>query len=181
MKQSIILLAALLAPSGAFASWPDLCLVQVLRDAAGEPYVDSRGVRLSSHCVWTGPEAPVWDSEVCCTFDSSGAGCQVPDPDTAECGADHARFWCGRGQPVPGGGFVCYQPFPSACALGFCQGGSPPPGSRAPDEPPVGDVVCCIGGVCWPWDDRPGYECDGEFTWCDDGYSKEDGTVECFD
>ena len=180
MKRSIILLVALLAPSSVFANSPDLCTKKVILDELGEPHTDSEGVMLSRFCVWTGPGAAVWDGDVCCTFDAGGASCDVPNPDTGECIPGVGPVYCEHGEPVTGGGFVCYQEFPDACEAGYCESGDPPSMVDAPDGS-TEDVICCIGGTCWPWDDKAGWDCEGEFLWCIDGYSNVDGTVECFD
>ena len=180
MKRSIIFLVALLAPSGAFANSPDLCTKEVVLNERNEPLEDSAGVMLSRYCVWTGPGAPVWNGDVCCSLDAAGASCDVPNPATDECLPGEERVYCEQGEPLTGGGFVCYQAFPGTCELGYCQQGDPPPVIQAPGGSTEG-AICCIGGICFPWDDMHGYQCGGHYTWCHDGYSKADGTVECFD
>ena len=178
MKRSTIILVALLAPSSAFAASPDLCTKDVHVNEENEPYIDSLGVTLSVHCEWTGPGASVWDDDVCCSFDAAGASCVVPESD-AVCDLGMERYYCEHGDPLPEGGFICYQEFASACDAGLC---ADPEGPLI--QAPTGSTegpICCIGGVCYPWDDKFSSTCDGEYLLCLDGYSKTDGTVECFD
>ena len=71
MKLSIILSTLL----STFATGsPDLC-DDVFLDASGDPVTDLVGQTLSRFCKWTGPDAPIWDANVCCTFDVDGAAC----------------------------------------------------------------------------------------------------------
>ena len=158
---------------------PHLCDTPLL-DAEGEPYVDATGQVLSRDCQWTGPGSPIWGADICCSIDAAGAACEVMSPDLGTCATGLDPYFCERGEPTAGGGFVCYQEFPDACERGFCQTGAPPPIIEAP-EGSTEEVICCVGGACWPWEGKGADTCQGEFAWCDDGYSKEDGTVECFD
>lgn len=176
MKRSIITLVALLLPSSALAGSPDLCTKELLLNDQNEPYVDSLGVTLSVHCEWTGPGAPVWDGDVCCSFDAAGASCDVPETEVCVLGAD--PYYCKHGEPLPDGGFTCFQEFPSACEAGFCDPETPiiqaPEGSSE-------DTICCVGGICVPWSGQDYEDCAGQFLFCFDGYSTVEGTVICFD
>jgi hypothetical protein len=172
MKHTITILALLLVPSSAFANPPDLCAEDVYRDATGDPVTDSNGVMLSRYCQWAGPDAPVWDGEVCCAIDDDGAACSAPGKD--RCAAELEPFYCKHGEEIAGG-VVCYQSFPSACELGFC---SP---ALLPPEDSQESVICCTDPGCYPWADKNPEDCPGLYTYCYDGYSKVDGTVECFD
>ena len=176
MKRSIITLVAILTPSSAFANTPDLCTKEVHVNEQNEPYIDSLGVTLSVHCEWTGPGAPVWDDDVCCSFDAAGASCVVPESDAAY-NLNMDRYYCEYGEPFPDGGMICYQQFDSACEAGHCVDPEVP-GIQAPAGS-TEQMICCIGGICRPWDN--GWTCEGEWFFCQDGYSKVDGTVECFD
>ncbi|KIG14294.1 hypothetical protein DB30_06896 [Enhygromyxa salina] len=146
-------------------------------DAAGSPYMDSIGQMLSIYCVWAGPDAPVWDADVCCTIDDDGAACVVPDSN-GRCAVGD-RTYCEYGAKV-GGGVVCYQPFPSMCDEGFC--------IEAPDVPPVaqalGTACCGAGGACQPVTLETLKAClenGGKFVSCSDGVEYEDGTMDCWD
>ena len=70
MSLSIILTTIL---SNFATSSPNLC-DDVYVDTDGSPYTDSIGQMLSRYCVWTGPDAPVWDADVCCTIHVSFPG-----------------------------------------------------------------------------------------------------------
>ena len=179
MERSIILLVALLAPSSVFANSPDLCTKEVILNEDNEPLTDSLGTTLSRYCVWTGPGSPVWDADVCCTFDAAGASCDVPNPDTGQCIPGVEQLYCEHGEPAAGGGFVCYQELPSTCELGSCAEGEAP----TVDDPDgsTEEPICCFGGTCYPWDGKHPLSCDGVLSWCNDGYSNVDGTVDCFD
>ena len=159
-----------------FATSPDLCAVPYL-DITGEPCTDSIGQTLSRFCKWTGPDAPVLDSDVCCSLEGDSAACWMPDTQ-GNCAAG-SKWYCEHGQKQVGGGVVCYQPFPSACDSGHCV--------QAPELPPdvQADLICCFdGGGCehivtldiWNCEDSGGI-----VSWCEDGTSNADGTVTCFD
>ena len=176
MKHPILILLTVLAPSTAFATPPDLCAKDVYADATGDPFTDSTGTTLSRYCQWTGPDAPVWAGDACCSFDDTGAQCLAPEA-RGTCAEGFDLYSCKYGEEVAGG-LICYQPFPSACMGENCD--QPPTGpdySPGPQE----DIICCINGICYEWDDLNYEDCSGEYTWCSDGYSKLDGTVECFD
>ena len=174
MQRTVILMATLLVPSHAFATAPDLCTKEVILNEQNEPLEDSVGTTLSVFCEWTGPGASVWAGDVCCTFDTAGASCVEPSVDNL-CAADTERYYCKYGEVIEGGGVVCQQPFPHACESGHCQ----PPGVQAPTGT-TEETICCIGGICVPWT-KDADQCAGVYMWCWDGYSKVDGTVECFD
>ena len=152
-------------------SVPDLCDIPRLA-ADGSAITDSTGQHLARYCEWTGPDAPVLDSEVCCELDDSGAACSLLDT-RGGCSAGE-RYWCEHGEANALGGVVCYQPLPDACEAGYCV--------AAPEDPPIGEPLeemCCGAGGCFPiglFED-----CDGEFVVCWWGISNADGTVECFD
>lgn len=172
MKRQIITLFVLLVPSSAFANPPELCTEHVYLNTNGDPLTDSAGVTLSRFCQWTGPGAAIWDDDVCCAIDEYGAACSISKEGTCEAGLDLYR--CKYGERVASG-IVCYQSFPSTCSLGLCTTGVKPPDDSQED------AICCVWPNCYPWDDENVEECPGNFTWCDAGYSKVDGTVECFD
>ena len=174
----MLILAGLLASLPVFTdststtgSPPNLC-DEVYLGEDGGPIHDSTGRTLSRHCEWTGPDAPVLDSEVCCELDESGAACSLPDT-RGQCSFGE-RYWCEYGEATALGGVVCYQPLPDACEAGHCV--------EAPTEPPTGEPIeamCCGAGGCLPieWGD----DCEGQFVACLWGISNTDGTVECFD
>jgi len=92
----MLILASLLAFLPAFtdststsASPPNLC-EEVYLGKDGGPIHDSTGRTLSRHCEWTGPDAPILDSEVCCELDASGAACSLPSTSSA-CGRSARR------------------------------------------------------------------------------------------
>ena len=179
MKHTIVILVTLLlVSSSVFANPPDLCEQDLYLDNDGDPLTDSQGVTLSRDCQWAGPDVPVWADSVCCspgTDDQEGALCSAADGETKNrCASGTDEYYCKYGE-LTLEGFVCYQSFPSACELGACSA------VLAPDGGPQEDVICCIGGICYPWDDKNYEDCGGVYTWCNSGYSKVDGTVECFD
>ena len=173
MTHTMAIFALSLIPTLWFSSPPDLCEQEVLRTNTGAPFMDSAGQTLATYCEWTGPDAPTWDAKVCCSPDTSGAHCQESSP-TRGCSAGLDPYYCEYGEKV-GDEFLCYQPFANACDAGFC--GDIQPADAGPQE----DIICCVGGVCWPWDDLNAEDCQGLYTWCNQGYSMVDGTVECFD
>lgn len=171
MKLSIILSTIL----NTFATGtPNLC-DDVYRDPAGSPYTDLLGQTLSRYCEWTGPDVPVWGGDVCCMIDGDGASCSKPHSN-GRC-RQGLKMYCEYAQVVPGGGVVCYQPFPSMCDFGLCV--------KPPEVPPPGEPIhaaCCSeGGVCQLIDESQVYQCQGYFLGCEHGTLYEDGTVECWD
>jgi hypothetical protein len=155
-----------------FATNPDLC-ADVYADATGEPYTDSIGQTLPRYCQWTGPDAPILNTDVCCDIDDDAAACVLPNV-TGRCSIG-SPYYCKYGQ-VSGAGVVCFQPFPSACALGLCV--------QAPDVPPPVQALlgCCSpGGACVEILPSQAGDCEGSFIACTDGVSNEDGTITCFD
>ena len=160
-----------------FAFAPDLCSDAYL-NAAGEPYTDSTGMTLSRFCQWAGPDVPVWDNTVCCTFDADGAQCSVPTA-TGACAVGEPRY-CEYGQQL-WGEVVCYQSFPSMCEAGYCisEPTEPPPG------PLASELGCCsAGGACQVILSSQLWECKeggGEWLACNDGTVYIDGTMDCWD
>jgi hypothetical protein len=154
---------------------PDLC-DDVFLDTSGNPVMDLVGQTLSRFCKWTGPDAPVWDANVCCTFDADGAACtRTNSRDGCSTGKRH---YCEHGEAVAGGGVICYQPLPSMCDVSTCV--------DAPDVPPTGQessaIVCCSpGGACqWVSVDES-FDCPGEISFCYYGSMDDNGVVECWD
>ena len=177
MKTTMLFLAGSLAfiptlADSSATSLPNLC-DDVYLDADGVPIHDSTGMTLSRYCEWTGPDAPSWGASVCCSFDAAGAHCA--EPGREGCTAGKAEMWCDHGaQNSADGSVTCYQPFPDACGLGDCD--------DAPADTETGDMVavCCLPGHgCWEVDPNGGWCPMGHFAWCDDPYTKQDGTVGC--
>lgn len=155
-----------------FASSPDLCAA-VYVDSAGQPYTDSVGQTLSRYCQWTGPSVPVLNTDVCCDIDDGAAACVLPDSN-GRCSFG-SLYGCKYGE-ASSAGVVCYQPFPDACAAGFCV--------QPPELPPPTQayIACCsAGGVCQEIEFDQISDCGGSFLACDNGFLNEDGTVYCFD
>ncbi len=159
-----------------FATSPDLC-AEVHLDAGGEPYTDALGQTFSRFCEWTGPDAPVWDAQVCCTFDGDGAACVQPDSND-RC-AQGERMYCKYGEAVAAG-VLCYQPFPDACEFGYCE--------PAPSEPPTArmnhSIACCGEHACYEISDSQIFTCGengGKVLGCKAGQSNDDGTITCYD
>ncbi|MCA9697766.1 MAG: hypothetical protein KC431_09605 [Myxococcales bacterium] len=153
---------------------PNLC-ADVYLDEIGEPIADSWGQMLSRHCQWAGPNAPVLDSDVCCTIDQDGAHCSLPD-DSGRCALGF-KMYCEHGA-VSGGGVTCMQPFPSACDHGLCKD------SLNVQPQGVEQLVCCGEQGCEPISGMQALACEAMgavFFWCDYGVTNTDGTVECFD
>jgi hypothetical protein len=171
MKLSIILTTIL----NTFATGtPNLC-DDVYLSPTGSPYTDLLGQMLPRYCEWTGPDAPVWDADVCCKVADDGADCS-PTDSNGRCWSG-LKMYCEYGELVAGGGVVCYQPFPSMCDSGLCV--------QPPDVPPPGlpiHAACCsAGGVCQLIYDEQVGECQGYYLACEHGTLHEDGTVECYD
>lgn len=160
-----------------FAPSPDLCAEPYL-DITGTPCTDSIGQTLSRYCEWSGPDVPVLDRDVCCSFAGDSAACWLPASGSG-CASGSVARYCEYGDVLTEGAVVCYQPFPSACDLGHCV--------NAPAQPPdvQADLICCNAGGCrelavnvqaWDCEDNGGI-----VSWCADGFSNVDGTVTCFD
>ncbi len=172
MKLSIILSTLLSTFS---TTVPNLC-DDVYLDAAGEPITDSVGQTLSRFCQWTGPDAPVWDANVCCTFDADGAACTRTNS-RGYCSTGK-KLYCEHGEAMAGGGVICYQPLPSMCDVSKCV--------DAPEVPPTGQAsdsaVCCgPGGACQWISPDDYYNCPGEIAFCDYGSMDGNGVVECWE
>jgi hypothetical protein len=155
---------------------PELC-EDVYLDATGAPLTDAFGQTYSRYCEWTGPEAPIWDADVCCTIDDDGAHCSQPlTSGRCETGL---KMYCEYGAALGDGGVICYQPFPSMCDAGLCV--------EAPDSPPptqAGLACCSDGGPCYPLADDDILDCidgGGYGIFCHDGMSNTDGTITCYD
>jgi hypothetical protein len=170
MELSIILTTVL---SSFATTSADLC-ADVYVDAHGHPYTDSAGRTLPRYCKWTGPNPPKLASDVCCILGEDGAACSLPDVN-GRCSLGVRRY-CQHGEVGASGGVVCMQPFPDACALGYCV--------QAPELPPpvVSLVACCTAGECHlihgTHEEIEG--CMGDFIACDWGQTNLDGTVTCF-
>jgi hypothetical protein len=173
VKLSIILSTLLSTFSTAV---PNLC-DYVHLDASGTPITDSVGQTLSRFCKWTGPDAPVWNANVCCTFDANGAACtKTNSRGSCSTGKKH---YCEHGEAVAGG-VICYQPFPSMCDAGLC--------IDAPEIIPEAQMsstytACCmtIDGPCHLIEALAVFDCEGEILACNYGMSNPDGSVECWD
>jgi hypothetical protein len=158
---------------------PDLC-GYVYVDENGQPYTDAAGQTLSRFCEWAGPDAPVLDLDVCCTISGDDARCSLPNR-RGHCSTGSRAYYCEYGEATSKGEVVCYQPFLSACELGFCVDVQPP-GSG-----PLEDTLCCWGGtgVCTEIETHQhSYDCTtggGYVTFCKSGAQNADGTVDCFD
>lgn len=157
-----------------FAPAPDLC-ADVHLGPTGAPYADSTGQTLSRYCEWTGPDAPVWDDDLCCTVNRAGARCTATST-TGRCQVG-LKMYCEFGEVLASGQVACYQPFPDACEAGQCV--------RAPAVGPRGQETflgcCSAGGVCQGVDVSLADGCMGVLFLCDHGFANEDGTVECYD
>ena len=173
MTLSIILTTVLTT----FATSPDLC-ADVYLDSASEPLTDAIGQTFARFCQWAGPNAPLFNSDVCCIYDAAGAACWLPDRE-GQCSAG-SKHYCEHATVTSTGGVVCYQSFPSACEFGHCQ---EPELSITPG--PLADTICCENGDCTEieiaselWDCFDG---NGYVTWCEHGIQNVDGSVDCFD
>ena len=152
---------------------PNLC-DDVIVDALGQPLTDVVGQTLSRYCAWTGPDAPAWDADVCCTFDDDSAACSVPLATGCPSGA--SRMYCKHGKADALGGVTCYQPFPDACEAGMCV--------QAPElPPPTSALLLCCGpfGICYEVNSEQADDCAGELAWCDYGSIDGNGVVECWE
>lgn len=164
--------ALALIPSVANATTlPNLC-DDVYLDAAGAPLHDADGTTLSRYCEWTGPDAPVWGNELCCSFGAEGASCTATSV-RQRCGWGQLKLWCDYGEMASDGSVACYQPFESACDAGHCV--APPAGTPQEGQTPL----CCYAGGCYELDFEE--SCGGDFFFCASPYTAGDGTVGCAD
>jgi hypothetical protein len=172
MKLSIIL-STILSMFATTTSAPNLC-DYVYLDASGDPVTDLVGQTLSRYCKWTGPDAPVWNANVCCTFDANGAVCtKTNSRGSCSTGKKH---YCEHGKAVAGG-VICYQPFPSMCDAGLCVDAP----EIIPEAQMVALVACCsAGGPCQLVVPETIDDCEGDLLACHYGATNEDGTVECW-
>jgi hypothetical protein len=171
MKLSVLL--STLLSTFATTTAPDLC-DQVYLDATGNPITDSVGQTLARYCKWSGPDAPIWRADVCCTIDNDGAACSKPDARSG-CPTGAKRWYCEYGSVDALGGVTCYQPFPDACEAGMCV--------KVPDQPPTVTefVICCgPGGACQYVEAVESEQCEYELLSCDYGYMDDNGVVECW-
>jgi len=154
-----------------FATSPDLC-ADVYLDANGQPWTDAVGQTLSRYCRWTGPGAPVLNSDVCCQIEDDLATCVLPNR-KGRCSSG-SRYFCEYGQ-VDRTGVVCLQPFRSACDEGYCV--------APPEVPPPtqANLICCWGNCVLISHNQidPCHDYGGTVLWCWDGVSNADGTVTC--
>lgn len=158
-------------------SSPDLC-ADVYVDVDGQPITDAVGQTLSRFCEQTGPSAPVLDLDVCCAFAGDVANCSLPDAN-GRCWAGTNMTYCEYGELTSTGSVACYQPLPSICDFGFCGDVMPP------DAGPWEDDLCCWSNGCFDIinvdDVKTCKTIGGYLGYCEDGATKEDGTIECFD
>jgi hypothetical protein len=159
-----------------FATSPDLC-ADVHTDATGAPWTDAIGQTLSRYCKWTGPDAPVWDADVCCTIDGDGAACVTTDSNGRCTHGD--KMYCEYGEVIAGG-VVCYQPFPDACEAGKCV--------QAPDGMPPEQaghsIACCNAALCQEIGVSQQDGCEdigGTVFVCQNGETDGNGIVTCYD
>ena len=173
MKTTIAaLLVTLLDHVGASTEAPDLC-ADVYLNPTGDPIKDADGTTLARFCEWTGPEAPVWDRDVCCEVDDYGAFCSTASS-SGRCSTG-MRMHCDYGEVFSDGVVLCYQPFPSAACDTGC--GDTIQSTEYIQE----DVLCCQNGDCYEWEWENAADCLGDFSGCSAGYLEEDGTVDCYD
>jgi hypothetical protein len=126
---------------------------------------------LSRYCKWTGPNPPKLASDVCCIIDEDGAACSLPDAN-GRC-TWGVRRYCQHGEVGASGGVVCMQPFPDACAEGYC--------AQAQELPPPGEpyVACCAAAGCFWVTLGDELTCGGTYVACGWGQTNEDGSVTC--
>jgi hypothetical protein len=171
---SILLLAVLaLSPAPALAGLPDLCDDYHL-SPTGAPYTDSTGMKLSRFCSWTNElEVSVWANHVCCSIGTTSATCKPTDAN-GRCLAG-AKMWCDYAT-VSGPLVTCQQPWPDACAEGFCSVAAPGSTPAVAPEPLCCEVPddCIVVGA--PMD------CEGgTFLQCWSPYTNSNGSVGCAD
>ena len=155
---------------------PDLC-AEVMRGPDGAEIWDSTGRHLSRYCEWTGPDAPVWDDDVCCEVDDSGATCTSNTSRDGSCSVG-SRYSCEYGEQVSTGEVVCYQPLPSMCDAGLCVEA---PAVTPPTVALIPFILCCGPNGACVWAGYSAGACEGEILYCFWGMSNEDGTVDCFE
>jgi hypothetical protein len=118
-------------------------------------------------CQHTGPDAPIFEADVC----YSPASGIVTLKGTAPCTHDTRPFRLKYGEVADPsiGTILAYTPLGDGCEAGQCVPFQPHGGGQ---EYPM----CCEnGGPCWPGDG-----CGGVLYWCYDGVCEEDGTITCF-
>ncbi|MFV8749498.1 hypothetical protein ACNOYE_02980 [Nannocystaceae bacterium ST9] len=142
----------------------------------GSPVADATTYRdlcaaVPSACEYTGPDAPVLAAVVCWSRSTSTTTLMTG----AACPVGSWPYFAKYGVVEPLGLQVAaFLPLDDACSRpGLCV-----PGSFAPPNT-TSDIMCCIGGTCWPHEGFSG--CEGELLFCAYGASNEDGTVTCFD
>jgi hypothetical protein len=155
---------------------PDLC-GDVFLNANGDPVTDLVGQTLARYCKWTGPDAPVWNANVCCTIDHAGAACSKTSS-TGRCTTGTKKMYCEYGAALPNGGVTCYQPLPDACDAGLCV--------QAPEIIPIAQMselsMCCsAGGACQYVHADNVEDCQGQILFCAHGSVDNDGNVECIE
>jgi hypothetical protein len=173
MKLSFIL--STLLSTFSTTTVPNLC-DDVYLDANGDPITDSVGQTLARFCKWMGPDAPIWDANVCCTFDADGAACTRTNS-RGGCSTGN-KYYCEHGEAVGRVGVVCHQPFPSMCDAGLCVDAPP----ILPEPQMSHYLACCApgGSPCYLVEPDTVFDCVGSLVNCDFGVSNENGTVECW-
>lgn len=176
MRHALAALSALvlstLPLSSASASSPDLC-DDVYLDATGSPYEDSVGMQLARFCAWTHEDSvSTWSDDVCCTI-GTAASC-TPTDVNGRCLVG-AKFWCDYAV-LDSGVVTCQQPWPDACAAGFCE--VAPPGST----PSASEHLCCPEqDVCTIVDPADLGSCWGKYVACKAPFTNTDGSIGCAD
>jgi hypothetical protein len=120
-------------------------------------------------CEYTGPNPPVLAANVCWSRTLSTARLMTG----STCPSGSWPYSVKYGVVAPTGIVTGFVPLDDACDRpGLCS-----PGYLAPPST-WSDAICCADGVCWP---NEGGTCEGDFLFCHNGVTNEDGTVECFD
>lgn len=167
-----------LTPAVAGANPPDLC-ADPLRDPTGAPLLDSTGMHLSKWCEWTHElDVVAWEDAVCCVFSTGSpisASCTATDS-VGRC-VTGFQFWCDFATVSSTGAVRCQQPWPDACAAGFCS--SLPIGATPLEDT---EPLCCTDvDVCTVVDLANPVPCGGSYLGCESPFSNLDGSVGCAD
>ncbi len=111
--------------------------------------------------------APVWNADVCCL----GEVCTTAK--ATGCEGRARLYWCELGRLTDSGEVECLWEVPDTCAIGLCT-----TDSLAPNL--VEEQLCCNGDVCTYY--QPGVDqCAGNISWCHEGATNDDGTVDCLE
>ena len=125
-----------------------------------------------SACEPTGPEAPVFDADVC--WNESGA---LTLKGAGACAGGSWAYHLKYGEVIDpvNGTIVAYRPLDNACDHpGLCVKGEVPPGTSA-------QSICCEWGFCVPLNEVLCNSPASFAVMCYEGVTNQDGSVTCYE